>query len=145
MIYNETTMELEEKTEELLNCLFDSEESTAYKKALRTFSTSEEVAAKKANFLKAKKAYDAISEYGNYAPGYRETYRELRKAKREFDLLDEVGEFKAAQTSLQEQLDSVAMAISKAVSQDILVEYGNPFFHREGKKHTCKGGCHDGN
>ncbi len=140
MIYTTETLQLEEKVEDLLKAFYQSELSETYRGAKKELLESPELAEKKATFLKAKEAYDKIADYGSHAPGYKETYRALRKAKRSVDLVPEMENYKLAETNVQDALDQVAYRICKFVAEDIKVDYGNPFFHKETSHHSCHGG-----
>jgi len=53
---------------------------------------------------------------------------QIREYKREMDLDPLVAEFKLAENDLQSLLDHISMLIGNAVSKQIKVPTGNPFF-----------------
>ncbi|MDR2832866.1 MAG: YlbF family regulator, partial [Streptococcaceae bacterium] len=90
------------------------------------------------NFEKEKAQFDKIKEYGFHAPGYRELQTKTQQAKRALDMYEVVANFRQAENQLQTLLDEITQKIASCVSQDILIESGNPFFDN-GKKghHSC--------
>ncbi|MGX7023632.1 YlbF family regulator [Vagococcus hydrophili] len=140
MIYNEDFFEIENLVNELSVELLNSQHVLEYVSIYKEMDQSTEVDVVLTEFLKAKESFEKIEPYGKYAPDFKEKRRELRQKKRLLDTNDLVSSFKYQETSLQNMLDYVTHDLAKAISDDIKIDAGNPFF--EFAKRGCGGSCH---
>ncbi|WP_326717677.1 YlbF family regulator [Vagococcus jeotgali] len=140
MIYNEALYDLEDcvdlVTEEILKTNLVCDYFNHYTNMTR----EKEVDVIVTDFLRTKKEFTEIEEYGQYAPDFKEKRRALRKAKRAVDTNELIAEFKYSETSLQNMLDYMCLDIAQTISETIKVDAGNPFF--EFAKRGCGGNCH---
>lgn len=140
MIYSDEMLELDDKIDQLIAALCQSQAMQRYIKAGQNLQLDEDTQALIAAFQQAKRAFERVSEYGEYAPDYQEKKRAVQRAKRAMDFSSAMAEFRACQTELQALLDEVTVALANVVDQEIKVEMGNPFFNQS--KHC--GGNHCG-
>ncbi|WP_195640108.1 YlbF family regulator [Enterococcus durans] len=141
MIINEELFVLEDQCKRLAKCIIESHTMSEYMKTKKQMEQSEEVAQLKADFFKKKEDYEKIAPYKEYAPGYKETYLAVRKAKRQLDLNDSVAAFRIQETQIQNILDEISRELAQAVSSEIKIDAGNPFFEK-GRHAGCGGNCH---
>ncbi|RST75379.1 YlbF family regulator [Siminovitchia acidinfaciens] len=108
-----------------------------YHKLREDLSTRQKIEA----FVKMKELYEDVQRFGRYHPEYKEITRKTRELKREMDLDDNVANFRKAENDLQSLLDQVSVIVGQAVSANIKVAAGNPFFDTGS---SCGGGCGTG-
>ncbi|MDP4085701.1 MAG: YlbF family regulator [Bacillota bacterium] len=133
-------IELLERSEILAKMILDSDIAAQYRVCLYNLRESEESQKKIRDFVKLKDLYEDVQRFGKYHPDYKKIMFEVRKAKREMDLDPFVAEFKLAENDLQGLLDEVSVLIGGAVSENIKVPTGDPFFEHS----SCSGGCGSG-
>ncbi|MGM9904537.1 hypothetical protein A5844_000249 [Enterococcus sp. 10A9_DIV0425] len=141
MIINEELFALENQCYCLIERIKNSDQMKQYKMKKQKIMTSNEVVRLKKDFLVKKEAYEKLFPYGNYAPGFRESQRAVRMAKRQLDLNKEVAAFRLSETELQKMLDSIVQQLARAVSYEIKIDAGSPFFE-ERNQSKCGGNCH---
>ncbi len=132
---------LQEEAVELARAISTSELALEYQQALENVRSNESTQEKIRAFLKWRDLYDDVQRFGKYHPDYKKISKEVRMAKREMDLDDEMSAFKRAETSLQSVLDEVSLLVGHAVSEHVKVTTGNPFFTSAS---SCSGGCGSG-
>lgn len=128
-------------SDELSAMILSSEEANNYlrkKQALQNPETQAKVQA----FAKIKEAYEEVERFGRYHPDYKEVTRKTRALKRELDMDEGIADFRRAETDLQNLLDEISLLLAGAVSSNIMVPTGNPFF--EQKSACSSGGCGSG-
>nr|WP_321293512.1 YlbF family regulator [uncultured Trichococcus sp.] len=128
MIINEEYFALEDQTFRLVEAICSGEAMSAYKQAKRLLAQNEEANAKIRAFNEAKEAYERVEAYADFAPGYQEIRQRVYQAKRLMDLDESVYRFRAAERELQLLLDKVSERLAHAISPNILVSAGDPFF-----------------
>ncbi|PCX45875.1 YlbF family regulator, partial [Listeria monocytogenes] len=89
-------------------------------------------------FLKSKDQYDDVMRFGKYHPDYKRIMMETRQRKRAYEMLPVVMEYKTKEVALQNLIDEVLTKIAFAVSENVKIEAGNPFFQ------TGHNGCATG-
>ena len=139
MIITENFFEIEDQTAKLTNAVIESKVCTDFLHKKRMLESDEKAQQLRSSFTRAKEKFEKVEPYGKHAPDYKELQRAARKEKRALDMHPSVMEFRVAQTQLQGLLDEITSKIAQTVSEDIMVESGNPFFNRG--KH---GGCGNG-
>ncbi|AQP53239.1 hypothetical protein CBF34_09965 [Vagococcus penaei] len=140
MIVDDKLFKLEDEVLALKECLLDSSLVDDYVRHHEEIKASTDVEQLIQEFQEVKHRFESIESYGNYAPGFKETRRELRKKKRALDTHELVMTYKQSETALQNVLDYLALDLSKCVSEKIKVDAGNPFF--EFASRGCGGSCH---
>jgi len=128
MIINEEYFALEDQTLRLVEAICNGQEMTAYKEAKRHLAQDDVAKAKIKVFNEAKEAYERVEAYPDFAPDYQELRQRVYQAKRLMDLDESVYRFRAAERELQLLLDGISERLAHAVSPDILVSAGDPFF-----------------
>ncbi|MGP1907368.1 YlbF family regulator [Metabacillus sp. JX24] len=127
---------------ELLGALVvQSEIAEDYRRTLDTLRKDKSAQKVIARFVEIKNLYEDVQRFGKYHPQYKEITKAMRDAKRELDLHDTVAAFKKAEKELQNLLDEISVELGTAVSQNIKVPTGNPFFDSGS---SCGGGCGSG-
>ncbi|KXG10434.1 hypothetical protein AT864_01025 [Anoxybacillus sp. P3H1B] len=92
-------------------------------------------------FIAIKERYEEVQRFGKYHPDYQTVMKEIREIKRKLDFHDSIAAFKKAENELQELLDEVSVLIGRAVSEQVKVPTGNPYFTALS---GCSGGCGTG-
>ena len=127
-----------DESENLAQMIVHSDLAQRYRECLYRMKTDPETQKKIQRFVQLKEKYEEVQRFGHYHPDYKTVMKEIRIAKREMDLDDNVAKFKRAETELQTVLDEISLLIGRSVSDNIIVETGNPFFT------TGQGGCSTG-
>ncbi|MFS0645059.1 YlbF family regulator [Siminovitchia sp. 179-K 8D1 HS] len=108
-----------------------------YHKLHQDKTTKEKIEA----FVKMKEIYEEVQRFGRFHPDYKQIMKKVRELKRDMDLDENVANFRKAENEIQSILDEISMLIGKAVSANIKVATGNPFFEAGS---ACGGGCGTG-
>ncbi|MBB6443720.1 YlbF family regulator [Bacillus benzoevorans] len=132
-------LENAEKIAEMIN---QSEIAAYYRLCLDKLKNNEETQKKIRGFIEMKEKYEEVQRFGQYHPDYKKVMREIREVKRKMDLDEHVAEFRKAENDLQGLLDEVSVIIGRAVSDNIKVPTGNPFF--DSLSNCSSGGCGSG-
>lgn len=134
-------IELIEKSEQLAQMVLESEIAEQYRISLYRLQNNKEAQQKISRFVSLKELYEEAQRFGKYHPDYKRVMAEIRGCKREMDIDPFVAEFKLAENDLQSLLDEISILIGGAVSPQIKVSTGNPFFET---KSTHGAGCGSG-
>jgi cell fate (sporulation/competence/biofilm development) regulator YlbF (YheA/YmcA/DUF963 family) len=134
-------VELLEKADVLAKMIMDSEIAEQYQICLYKLQHNKESQRKINRFVSLKEQYEEVQRFGRYHPDYKRVMSQIREVKREMDLDSHVADFKLAENDLQTLLDEISLLVAGAVSEQIKVPTGNPFFDNH-KNHT--GGCGSG-
>ncbi len=130
---------IEDQVDQLCDVLKKSKTFQNYLQQKRTMYEDGQVQKLRKDFITKREAFEAIAAYGKYAPDRRKKQLAVREAKRALDLHPKVAEFHYAETKLQTVLDVIGSTIALAISEEIKVDAGNPFFESK----TSRGGhCH---
>ncbi|MFC4184551.1 YlbF family regulator [Saccharococcus thermophilus] len=130
-------IEILDKAEALAKMIVQSEVAEEYRRCLRRLKEDRAAQDIIARFAKAKERYEEVQRFGKYHPDYHNVIKEVRDAKRELDFHETIAAFKKAENNVQELLDEISVLIGKAVSEQIKVPTGNPYFLST----SCSGGC----
>lgn len=76
--------------------------------------------------------------FGRYHPDYKTIMMETRQRKRAYEMLPVVMDYKSKEVELQNLIDEVISKIALAVSDNVKIETGNPFFQTTA--HGCASG-----
>lgn len=117
-----------EDAENLAKMILESDIAEQYRKCLYKMQNNQETQRKINQFVGLKELYEEVQRFGKYHPDYKRVMTQIRQYKREMDLDPLVAEFKLAEMDLQSLLDEISMLIGGAVSTNIKVPTGNPFF-----------------
>jgi cell fate (sporulation/competence/biofilm development) regulator YlbF (YheA/YmcA/DUF963 family) len=136
-------IELMEEADKLSKMILASDIVEQYRISLYKLERNLEAQRKVRRFVELKELYDEVQRFGKYHPDYKRVMKEIRAVKREMDLDPYVADFKIAENDLQELLDHVSVLVAGAVSDNIKVPTGSPFFETQ-SGHSCSGGCGSG-
>ncbi len=132
-------IELLEHAEQIAKMVLESDLAEHYQICLYKMQNNQETQRKINRFASLKEHYEEVQRFGKYHPDYKEVRIQIRQFKREMDLDPLVAEFKLAENDLQSLLDEISLLIGGAVSPNIKVPTGNPFFET-----GHSGGCGSG-
>ncbi|WP_066289476.1 YlbF family regulator [Bacillus sp. FJAT-29937] len=141
MLATSERVEILESAEQIAFMIIHSVEAERYRQCLYRLNTSKETQRKIREFVNMKEHYEEVQRFGKYHPEYKTVMKSIRELKREMDMDDHVAEFRKAENDLQFILDDVSVIIGHAVSEQIKVPTGNPFFN---SMSSCGGGCGSG-
>ncbi|OIK15169.1 YlbF family regulator [Bacillus sp. MUM 13] len=130
-----------QSADELAQMVIQSELGENYFQSLYNMRNDSEAQRKIREFSSLKDLYEEVQRFGKYHPEYKRVNLEIRHSKRDMDLHPTIAEFKRAETELQGILDEMSLKIGQAVSFNIKVPSGNPFFESQSR---CGGGCGSG-
>jgi len=133
-----------ENAEEIANMIMESEIADYYHSCSNKVKNNHETQRKIREFIKMKEQYEDVQRFGKYHPDYKKIMTGIRELKREMDLDENVAEFRKVENELQSLLDEVSVLIGRAVSEQIKVPTGNPFFNNQSSSGSgcgSGGGC----
>jgi cell fate (sporulation/competence/biofilm development) regulator YlbF (YheA/YmcA/DUF963 family) len=140
MLATSERIELVEYAEELAQMVLESDIVEQYQICLYKLQTNKETQEKINRFVNLKELYEEVQRFGKYHPDYKRVMSQIREYKRDMDLDPHVAEFKLAENDLQSLLDEISMLVGGAVSKQIKVPSGNPFFDKGSHGSGCGGG-----
>lgn len=140
MITEETLTVLDE-IEALSDKILESRLYKEYKEAEQQLADNDEAHLLYQAFLKSKDKYDEIMRFGKYHPDYQNVMLDTRKRKRAYEMLPVVMDHKQKEVALQELIDQVIVKIAYAVSENVKIEAGNPFFQKDAGGCATGGSC----
>ncbi|NRD78758.1 YlbF family regulator [Bacillus sp. BRMEA1] len=117
-----------EQAESLAKMVLESDIAEQYRISLYKMKNSKESQQKIERFSRMKELYEEVQRFGQYHPDYKKVMKQVREYKREMDLDPYIADFKLAENDLQTLLDEISVLIVGAVSHNIKVPTGNPFF-----------------
>nr|WP_295975329.1 YlbF family regulator [uncultured Bacillus sp.] len=131
-----------ENADQLAEMINHSEIADYYRICMNKMKNNEATQKKIHDFMEIKEKYEEVQRFGKYHPDYKKILKEVREVKRIMDLDEHVAEFRKAENDLQELLNEVSVIIGRAVSDQIKVPTGNPFF--DNGTNCGNGGCGTG-
>ncbi|MDW8799104.1 YlbF family regulator [Staphylococcus pseudoxylosus] len=140
MITEETLTVLDE-IEALSDKILESRLYQEYREAEQALANNDEAHLLYQAFLKSKDKYDEIMRFGKYHPDYQNVMLDTRKRKRAYEMLPVVMDHKQKEVALQELIDQVIVKIAYAVSENVKIEAGNPFFQKDAGGCATGGSC----
>ena len=135
---NEETLSILDDIEALSDMIVDSEIYHDYIVAKELLNQDDEAHLLYSAFLKSKDKYDDVMRFGRYHPDYKTIMMETRQRKRAYEMLPVVMDYKSKEVELQNLIDEVISKIALAVSDNVKIETGNPFFQTTA--HGCASG-----
>lgn len=135
-----TNVDILQKTEEMNRYITSSELFRNYIESKKAVQEDEKAQAYIKQFIIMKEKYEEVQRFGKYHPDFKTVSKEVRIFKREMDMYPLIANFKKAENDLQTMLVEISQIIADAVSPNIKVPTGNPFFDQAG----CSGGCGSG-
>lgn len=121
--------------------ILKSEEAQNYRQCRFTLDNDDEAQALIRDFIRRKDLFEDVERFGKYHPDYKRLNKEMREAKRTLDMNDKVAQFKKAEKEMESIINEISKVIAFAVSEDIKVPTGNPFWDSMG---CGGGGCGSG-
>ncbi|BBD90406.1 YlbF family regulator [Staphylococcus caprae] len=134
----EETLSILDEIENLSDMIVQSEVYQSYQHAKDYLENDDEAHLLYQAFLKSKDQYDDVMRFGKYHPDYKRIMMETRQRKRAYEMLPVVMDYKTKEVALQNLIDEVVTKIAFAVSENVKIEAGNPFFQ------TGHNGCATG-
>ncbi|AKL91591.1 MULTISPECIES: YlbF family regulator [Staphylococcus] len=134
----EETLSILDEIENLSDMIVQSDVYQTYQYAKDNLENDDEAHLLYQAFLKSKDQYDDVMRFGKYHPDYKRIMMETRQRKRAYEMLPVVMEYKTKEVALQNLIDEVLTKIAFAVSENVKIEAGNPFFQ------TGHNGCATG-
>ena len=134
----EETLSILDEIENLSDMIVQSDVYQTYQYAKDILENDDEAHLLYQAFLKSKDQYDDVMRFGKYHPDYKRIMMETRQRKRAYEMLPVVMEYKTKEVALQDLIDEVLTKIAFAVSENVKIEAGNPFFQ------TGHNGCATG-
>lgn len=134
-------IQLLDASDELSEAILHSETLENYYEKYRTLKSSSTSMDKIYKFNALKELYEEVQRFGRYHPDYSRVMNEIRETKRDMDMDPNVAQFRVAENELQQLLDEVSSLIGHAVSENVKIPTGNPFFDSQS---GCSGGCGSG-
>ncbi|MCC3357593.1 YlbF family regulator [Bacillus sp. REN16] len=141
MIATIEKVEILEEAQSLSSMILQSELAEEYRSCLYTLQNDREAQKLISDFQIMKEKYDEVQRFGKYHPDFRTVSKETRELKRRLDLYETIANFKKAEDNLQKVLDEISVLLGGAVSKQIKVPTGNPYFD---SMSSCGGGCGSG-
>lgn len=141
MLATSEKVELLEYAEGIGKLILQSDVVEQYRICLYKLKNNEAAQRKISRFVSLKEQYEEAQRFGEYYPNYKQVMKQVRQCKREMDLDPFVAEFRVAENDLQSLLDEISVLLGGAVSKQIKVPTGNPFFETGS---SCGGGCGSG-
>ncbi|MBC1434615.1 YlbF/YmcA family competence regulator [Paenilisteria rocourtiae] len=142
MLATMETLALLDMSDDLASMVLVSAEADRYRECAHQMETSLQTQQRIKRLAKIKEQYDEVQRFGRYHPDYKEVNRLARQYKRDVDMDEHVAAFRQAEMDLQSLLDEISLILADAVSENIKVPTGNPFF--ETKSSCSTGGCGSG-
>lgn len=130
-----------DQAEDLAKMILESDLADEYRRSLDHLKKDREAQKIIQQFVKTKELYEDVRRFGKYHPDYKSISKNMREIKRKLDLNDSVAAFKRAEKNLQSLLDEISIYIGKAVSEQIKVPTGNPYFEMAGCGCASGGAC----
>lgn len=137
-MYNEETLAILDEVENVSDMIVQSDVYFEFKQAERVLNADDEAHLLYQAFLKSKIEYDEVMRFGRYHPNYQQVMMETRRRKRAYEMLPTVMDYKMKEVELQNLIDEVISKIAFAVSKNVKIEAGNPFFQTD--EHGCATG-----
>lgn len=122
------SLEILDDIDELSDMIVQSKTYFQYKEAAQQLANDDEAHLLYQAFLKSKEKYDEVQRFGKYHPDYKQVMMETRQRKRAYEMLEVVMDHKSKEVELQQLIDEVVSKIAVAVSENVKIESGNPFF-----------------
>jgi cell fate (sporulation/competence/biofilm development) regulator YlbF (YheA/YmcA/DUF963 family) len=141
MLATSERVKLLEHAEELGKMVLQSDVAEQYRICLYNLKNNAVAQKKISDFVKIKELYEEVQRFGKYHSDYKKVMKEVRASKREMDMDHLVADFRVAENNLQSLLDEISVHLGGAVSKQIKVPTGNPFFETGS---SCGGGCGSG-
>nr|WP_255571754.1 MULTISPECIES: YlbF family regulator [Anoxybacillus] len=133
-------LQLLDVAEQLGKMIVESDVAEEYRRCFYHMQQDEKAQQLIHRFVQLKERYEDVQRFGKYHPDYKEVTKQVREAKRELDLYGPIAAFKRAEKEMQSLLDEISTMIGRAVSENIKVPTGNPYFDSL----SCGGGCGSG-
>lgn len=132
-----------EKADGLADMVIDSDVAEHYRQCKYQMEHDEQAQSLIRRFNKLKEKHEEVQRFGRYHPEFKTITAQVSELKRELDLNDAIATFKEAEEALEKLLTELSQILAYAVSPQIKVPTGNPFYDKMGgcgSGGAC--GCH---
>ncbi|HEX7065650.1 MAG TPA: YlbF family regulator [Bacillales bacterium] len=126
-----------DEADDLAKMVIGSDTAEHYRMCKHKLQHDQEAQSLIRRFGEMKEKYEEVQRFGKYHPQFDEVTGEVREVKRELDMNETIAAFKKAEEDLEALLNELSQIIAYAVSPQIKVPTGNPFFDNL----RCGGGC----
>ncbi|WP_025028311.1 YlbF family regulator [Caldalkalibacillus mannanilyticus] len=133
-----------EEAYQLGQLILESEEVKEYRLTRKRMDEDPEAQSLIQAFLQKKEAFEEAERFGKYHPDYQRLNREMREVKRLLDMNELVARFKKAEKEMESILNEISKVVAFAVSEEIKVPSGNPFWDAIGCGSGGGCGCKSG-
>lgn len=140
MVTTLTDVNILQESHQFSETILDSDIFQNYIELKKQVQTDKEAQMMLHHFQGLKDSYEEVQRFGKYHPDFRKVTKEVREYKRQVDSQPLIAAYKAAEKELEDLLNELSLIIAQAVSPQIKVPTGNPFFDQTG----CGGGCGSG-
>ncbi|MDF2606462.1 MAG: regulator [Bacillales bacterium] len=121
MNFSTEIIEIENKCDELIQLIINSDIFNEYKIAKENLKNDKEAINSIKHFMKIKEKYDEVQRFGKYHPDFTVTRKEMSEIKTIIDLNQSISNFKKIEKNLQLLLDDIGLIIAESVSDSIIV------------------------
>lgn len=126
-----------DEADDLARMITDSDTAEHYRLCKHKLQQDSEAQKLIRRFAEMKESYEEVQRFGKYHPDFDRITTEVREVKRELDMNETIAAFKKAEENMEALLNELSQIIAYAVSPQIKVPTGNPFFDNL----RCGGGC----
>ncbi|MGJ9381294.1 regulator [Salipaludibacillus neizhouensis] len=141
MVTTMTDINILQESHQFSEIILESDTFNDYVDLKQQVQSNKEAQTMLRHFRSLKESYDEVQRFGKYHPDFKKITKEVREYKRELDTHPLIAEYKNAEKELENLLNEVSQIIALAVSPQIKVPTGNPFFDQAS---SCSGGCGSG-
>lgn len=131
-------------TQDIADMILASEEMKLYMRAKEALKKDQNAQEQIRLFQKLKDNYEEVERFGKYHPDYSQVNEQVRKMKRDIQVMPTVQAFRKAETALEDLLFQVCRIVADGVSTTIKVPSDNPLYNLGGSCGTGSGGCGTG-
>lgn len=141
MVTTMTDVNILQESHQFSETILESDTFHKYVELKQQVQSNKEAQSMLRHFHGLKESYDEVQRFGKYHPDFKKITKDVREYKRELDTHPLIAEYKSAEKELEGLLNEVSQIIALAVSPEIKVPTGNPFFDQAS---SCSGGCGSG-
>ncbi|MDF2945848.1 MAG: YlbF family regulator [Bacillales bacterium] len=141
MIFSTEILEIENKCEEVISVIINSEIFSEYKYAKENLINDEEAIELVKKFSELKEKYEEVQRFGKYHPDYTVIRKEMSEMKKLIDSNESITNFKKNEKNLQLLLNEIGVIIAESVSSNVKVVTENSLHSKGCSCNSNKQGC----
>jgi cell fate (sporulation/competence/biofilm development) regulator YlbF (YheA/YmcA/DUF963 family) len=141
MIFSTEILEIENKCDELIRIIINSEIYSEYKYAKENLIYDKEAIELVGKFSELKEKYEEVQRFGKYHPDFTVIRKEMSEIKKLIDLNESITNFKKNEKNLQLLLDEIGVIIAESVSSNVKVVTENSLLSKGCSCNSNKQGC----